>query len=114
MIGGFVYEGTLYRFTTYNGAKIVELRTTEENVNIRLRRKNLELIIEAERNDGGTLKSPVMGNMKGRIKESLASRIRIRFVRDNKVIFDDVGTNAGLEIVESSKWIVANGVWQEQ
>ncbi len=114
MIGGFLYEGTLYRFTTYNGAKIVELRITEEKVNIRLRRKNHELIIEAERNDGGTLKSPVMGNMKGRIKESLASRIRIRFVRDNKVIFDDVGTNAGLEIVESSKWIVANGVWQEQ
>ena len=99
MIGGFLHDGVLERFTTYTGAKIDELETMDDTVRIRLKKKDLTLLIEAQRRDGGILKSPLMGSMSGRIKESLSAEIKVQFMHEDRVVFDGVGTNAGLEVV---------------
>ncbi|MBD3407982.1 MAG: hypothetical protein GF411_17815 [Candidatus Lokiarchaeota archaeon] len=100
---GLLYDNTIYRFTTYTGARISQIRVSEKNVRFQVRDKKYAIMVDASRADGATLRSPVQGSMSGRIIESLTSKISIRFYEltktSRKLLFEGTGTNAGLEVV---------------
>jgi hypothetical protein len=101
-LGGFLYNNTLYRFTTYKGAKITKLQLPENEVIVHLSSKKHRLEIEAAKSKGAELKSPVLGAMEGRLLESITSQIHVKLYKTEKkkedLIFEGTGRNAGLEI----------------
>ena len=98
-IGGLYLNGKLYKFTTYNFSKILKIEYNKDNVEIIIKRKNLKLKIKAYKSIGNELFSPEMGSMKGRINESLNALLDVELKNENEIIFKDVGTNSGLEII---------------
>jgi tocopherol cyclase len=105
-------EGELYRFTTYTGATLHDLDIGSDRVRFQLRdrRHRVELVAtrsprgeEAARDDVVLLRSPTMGEMKGRIGEALTAAIDVRLYRRqrrgrDRLLFEGRGTSAGLEI----------------
>ena len=53
-----------------------------------------------KRSDSTTLAAPIHGFMNGRINESMTSKIKVLLTdkKSKKVLLDDTGRNAGLEI----------------
>ena len=102
-IFGFLYNDELYKFTTYNGAKIEKLDVTKNNIKIILQHKQLELQIDANRAEGVDIPAPKLGEMTNTVNESLQSKIDIKLFKkeDNEkiLIFSGTGRNAGLEFV---------------
>ncbi|MFO7881474.1 MAG: hypothetical protein R6U52_02915 [Kosmotogaceae bacterium] len=96
---GLLNAGKLYRFATYNGSKLRELQILDDRVLLVFDRRNYTLKVEAFRTDGGELKSPVMGNMEGRINETLSARVNVSLTYKSEMLFCGTGTNAGLEVV---------------
>lgn len=98
----FLYaEGKFHLFATYNGSKISKLTFHAPVLDIELKNKTHTLKVKAVQNRSGDLKAPVTGEMNRIIKESVDSEIGIElFDNQNKMIFADKGTRAGLEIIE--------------
>lgn len=102
-IFGLLYKEKLYRFTTYNGAKIEKLQVTKDNIEIRIADKKYELHIDASRAEGVDLPAPRLGEMTSKVNESLRSRINIKLFmkkkKGNILLYKGTGRNAGLEFV---------------
>lgn len=100
-IVGFLYQGHLYRFATYTGARVEHLDLTEEKVSWAVGDRNYRLEMHAWRRNGGSLHAPTTTGMKGRILESLDARIEVRLHEKKKKdllpLFEGLGRNAGLE-----------------
>jgi len=100
-IFGLLYKGHLYKFTTYTGAKVVDLTVSKEKIEIKLEDKSYQLEIQARRTEGVDLPAPKLGEMTAKVNESLKSDINI--ILSNKdtgqVIFSGNGRNSGLEFV---------------
>jgi hypothetical protein len=96
---GLYVEGKLYSFTTYNGAKLVEIEYDEDSVGITVRRNELVLAIRARREAGARLASPVQGEMSGRIEETLGSEVSVDLSVGGRRLFADRGKHAGLEVI---------------
>lgn len=100
---GFIYglllEGKLYRFTTYTGAKVEELRLSNDHVYITIRDRKYLLEVKADRTDGGLLHAPYANEMIERVSESLSSIAEVKFSgRKGSVIFEEQGKPAALEV----------------
>ena len=98
-IFGFLFQGHLYQFTTYNRSHIKELKVHDDWIRIVVTSKNHHLEIEAKRTKGVDLPAPNMGEMTSKVNESLKSKISLKLFENNKLIFSGVGRNAGLEFV---------------
>ena len=98
-IGGLLLKNKLYKFTTYNFSKIHKIEYYDDHIELSIKRKKLLLKIKAYRSFGSELFSPIMGSMNGRINESLNSSLDVELVNENEIVFNEVGTNAGLEII---------------
>ena len=98
----FLYvEGKFYLFATYNSSKITKLTFQAPFIDIEIKNKTHTLKVKAVQNKSGELKAPVIGEMNRIIKESVDSTIEVElFNKENKIIFSDKGTRAGLEIIE--------------
>jgi hypothetical protein len=98
----FLYvEGEFHLFATYNGSKITKLTFHSPVLEIEIKNKTHTLKVKAVQNRSGELKAPVVGEMNRIIKESVDSTIEIElFDKENKIVFADKGTRAGLEIIE--------------
>jgi hypothetical protein len=96
---GFLWGDTLYRFTTYTGARMERLIAGSDEAEIVVRDKRRQLRIVCHRAHGSELASPTSGEMLGRIEESLASHLEVEFSEDGAVRFSGTGSSAGLEIV---------------
>jgi hypothetical protein len=100
---GLLYNGQIYRFTTYTRAKLSPPQVSDNEVIFSVQTKHHELEIDAKRAHGASLASPVQGLMTGRIIESLDSSIHVRFYEKQKttrtLLFEGTGQNAGLEVV---------------
>ena len=100
---GLLYDGTVYRFTTYSRAKLSTPMVSEDAVTFTVHDKKYLIEVHAQRAPGASLRSPVEGLMTGRIIESLDSSIHLKFystVKGRKdLVFEGTGRNAGLEIV---------------
>jgi hypothetical protein len=96
-----LYKGELYKFTTYNGAKIVDLRINNEKINVSIENKRYKISVESDRSKGVDLPAPKMGEMISKVNESLNSKINIKLTNKitGETIFSGTGRNAGLEFV---------------
>ncbi len=108
------HEGKIYRFTTYTGAKISGINISPNRVKAIVADRLFILAFDAKKihkegrkapiESAGVLKSPTLGEMKGRIMESLTSEVTLSlYTRDKngrkkKLIFNDTGYHTGLEI----------------
>lgn len=101
-IFGLWYKNQLYRFTTYNGAKLIHLEIDEHKVCWMINQNKLVLEITANRSAGYFLQAPTVNGMTHRISETLNSTIEVKLSRcsniGNEIIFHDTGRHAGLEI----------------
>jgi hypothetical protein len=114
---GLLVQGTLYRFTTYLGSAIEQLSVDDHYVIWRLqgsRRSDpgrkypaYQLLIKAERGQGGLLSSPELDGMTPRILESLTGVIEVtltggdKYSQKREIIYHGSGSCAGLEVAGS-------------
>jgi tocopherol cyclase len=101
-MAGFLCGGRLYRFTTYNGAKIRKLDVNPQSLMAEFTTRDYVLAVEAHKSADAALAAPRAGAMDGRVAESITSRIHVRLGRTGREhespIFEGSGRNAGLEI----------------
>jgi tocopherol cyclase len=97
---GLLHRDRLYRFTSYTGARVTRLAATAHGVTVSLQDRRFVLDVTGTGGTGAVLASPKLGEMRGRVAESLAASIEIRLAhrRTGEVIFAGTGRNAGLEI----------------
>jgi len=96
-------------FSTYTSAILNILAVGEKKIKIEIKgkgfglnkslRSNEIIIIEASRKSVGSLAAPVTGSMKRRIGESIDGKISVKYFKNEKLLFDDIGIKSGLEIV---------------
>ncbi len=99
MICDLIVGNKEYKFTTYNNAKILQYNVNRENINITLKKGKYILNIKSNNNTGNKLIAPVKGNMNKNILESITSNVYISLTKDGNIIFSDMSSNCGLEIV---------------
>ena len=98
-IMGIMHEGKLYSWTTYNGAKELELRVDDTHVYWKVTGPDGTLDLKAERTRGGLLHAPLHKNMHRRVEETMDSTVEITLTdNDGKQIVSGTGTAAALEI----------------
>ncbi|MFN0036771.1 MAG: tocopherol cyclase family protein [Saprospiraceae bacterium] len=95
-ISGMWLEGRLWKFATYTGARKF-LKITDEHVELIFKSPRTELRILATQAPGAALVSPLSGEMKGKIQESLQATLRVELLENGQRIFEGTGRNAGLE-----------------
>ncbi len=96
-ISGFWLDGRLHRFATYTGARKF-LRITGEHVELIFKNPASELRLLAQQAAGTALKSPISGEMTGKINESLQAQVQVEFLEKGRRVFEGTGRNAGLEV----------------
>jgi hypothetical protein len=84
IIGIVMWKGKEYRFATYLGAKVKQIRG--KTVQIEQGKMELEAKLLEERNH--PLQAPVQGKMERTIHESVACRARYRFYMGEKLVFE--------------------------
>jgi tocopherol cyclase len=99
---GLWYKNYLYKFATYTGAKIVRFEYTRQNLILHVKSRHHRLEVEAPYVKGASLKTPVQGNMQGRLSESLKGVVSVKLFdtasgQDN-LLFSGHDRNAGMEI----------------
>ncbi len=99
-LAGWHWEGRIFPFTTYNGAKLaLEVDTEHKTVQLDFSRKNYRLSITAHQRGGqGALAAPVSGAMAGKVSESLQSELKAAFFKGGECLYQGVGRHAGLEV----------------
>lgn len=96
---GLKAGGRLYRFTSYTGARVQQLRLDDEHVWLIVSGVDGVLEIRATRPGGAFLHAPVRTQMHKRVEETLQAEIVLRVTDPSgRLILDDVGTSAGLEV----------------
>jgi tocopherol cyclase len=109
-IFGLWYKNKLYRFTTYNGAKLIHLKVEENKIKSVFEKKNLTLEIIINRSSGGFLQAPTINGMTHQISETMKSTVEITLSQksNNKseTLFKDTGLYAGFEIAGDVKRLV--------
>ena len=96
-IVGFLLEDKLYRFATYTGAKM-KAAIEEDRVILAFKDRKNRLEIIAHKAPGSDLISPITGDMKGKVNESIQANIELKLFEKDQIIFEGNGRNAGLEV----------------
>lgn len=96
-ISGFWLDGKLFKFATYTGARKY-LKINNEQVELTFKGPKTELRILAQQAPGTALMSPLSGEMKGKIQESLQATLQVELLANGQRIFEGTGRNAGLEV----------------
>ena len=109
-IVGFLWDGKLYRFATYTGAKM-RAALNEKEVHLFFKDNKYRLEIIGQQAPGAKLVSPITGEMAGKVNESMQGVLRVRFFEKNKLIFEGTGKNAGLEIAGEVEELLT-GEWR--
>jgi tocopherol cyclase len=107
-IAGVWLHDRLIRFTTYNHSVLRKLHIDKSRVELVLENPKFQLQILAQRKASAILASPIQGVMDGRIEESMTSKLEVMLTdkRNNALIFNDTGRNAGLEVAGNIDEIV--------
>lgn len=96
-IVGFQWGDILYRFATYTGAKM-RASLGEREVQLAFKDGRHRLEITGLQASGADLVSPLTGEMKGKVNESMQGTLHIRFFEKEKLLFEGTGRNAGMEV----------------
>ncbi|MDD3174741.1 MAG: tocopherol cyclase family protein [Herbinix sp.] len=95
------YKDRIFLFTTYNGSWIRKLYYNKNRLRVTIRDCRFRLEISVTYPEGGTIKAPVNGQMCRSIVESVNAVVKVRFSdRTGNVLYEGIGTNGGIEIVE--------------
>jgi tocopherol cyclase len=98
-IVGLKHSGKLHRWTTYNGAKEIELTITDTHVQWQLSSKDGNLTLSADRVRGGLLHAPIRTEMHQRVDETLDAVIHIKHTdRDGHVLLEGKGLVGAMEV----------------
>ena len=98
-IVGLKHSGRLHRWTTYNGAKELELTITDTHVQWQLSSKDGQLTLSADRVRGGLLPAPIRTEMHQRVDETLDAVIHIKHTdRDGRVLLEGKGLVGAMEV----------------
>jgi hypothetical protein len=108
---GLRHGDALYRFASYTGAKVRELRIDDQHVWLTVSGKDRsQLRIKATRPGGAFLHAPIRTQMHKRVEETLDSTVELRLLApDGSVLLDDVGTSAGLEVHGDTQRLIRMG-----
>ena len=90
----FADTDTIYSINTTN------TNNSNDSMNVTLKKGNYYLNIKSTYSVGLKLSAPVKGKMLKDIFESISSSITVTLKKDNVIIFSDISTNCGLEIVQ--------------
>lgn len=96
-ISGFWLEDRLYKFATYTGAR-KSLKINGEEVELIFNNPKIELRILAKQGPGASLVTPLSGEMRGKIQESLQATLQVELLENGQRVFEGIGRNAGLEV----------------
>ena len=98
-IVGLKHSGKLHRWATYNRSRELQLKVDDNHINWTVAGPDGTLEISAERVRGGLLHAPLRTAMHQRVEESLDAKVHLRHLdKSGRVIFEDTGTTAGLEV----------------
>ena len=99
-IGGVLFEGKLYEFTTYNGSRIKKCKVMEDKVEIIIENGKFRLSLWVKRNNVTELAAPIAGFMDARIEESMKAEITVELFdkKTNTPLLSDVGFSGGIEV----------------
>lgn len=99
-IVGLWHNGVLHKFATYTGAKTRVLKIEDHEVRWSMTSTSgTHLSLTADRATGTLLHAPIRTEMHRRVEETLDATIRVRLTdRNGDLLFDEVGTCAGLEV----------------
>lgn len=95
----FILDKKEYRFTTYNGSKIIKSKTSKNNFNIKLKNNDYTLYIYSNNQNSFSLKAPRCGSMEKEIFESINSKIYVCLSQNENILFEGESKDAGIEIV---------------
>ncbi len=103
-LGFLLYGGRLITFATHTGARIIRLEHHGQHTDILIRSRDFQLSVRGMRKETpgskGSLKAPSEGLMQRIIHESLRAEIAVELSDKNgRVLFEEVGRKAGLEMV---------------
>ena len=99
LICDIIINNKEFKFTTYNNAKLVKYDIDNSFFNIVLKKGHYNLNLKSNYNSGLKLFAPVKGKMEKDIFETISASISVTLEKNDKVIFSDISTNCGLEIV---------------
>lgn len=99
-IAGLWLRDRLYRFTTYNGTRLLKSHADRSAVTLVMENRDHRLELLASRDHATELASPIQGFMDGRIEESMTAILEVRLsdLRSGSHLFEGRGRNAGLEV----------------
>lgn len=110
---GLWHQNHLYRFATYTGAKITRLELREKEVLWIVKDKTHRLEMQARGSDkAGLLHAPTPQGMTRRIAETLDGEVQVRLFSNGKLVLEDLGNHAGMEMVGNLKRLVE--MWREK
>lgn len=101
LIANLIVENKEYRFATYNFSKILKEEIEANKVHYLLKKGKYKLDVVAESKTSLSLQSPKNGMMINQIKEGLSGYIHIKLYKKEKLIYEDIGKNAGIEIMKN-------------
>ena len=107
---GFLLDGTLHRFTTYNGGVIESLGVNDMHLEIVIRNRTHRLEIQSEKTEGALLMAPYEKQMLERVAETMTSKTAVKFsdLKSGACIYEGTGTNACLEVQGNISFIADN------
>ena len=100
LICSLIIDNQEFRFATYNNTKILKYDIYNNLLNIVLKKGSYCLEIKLKDNNSFKLSAPSKGKMCKNILESVNSKIMVTLKKHNKIIFQDISKNCGLEIVQ--------------
>lgn len=100
LICNLYYNNKEYRFATYNFSKVKVEEISLKRAFYVLKKGKLTLKIEAIQQDQIDLASPINGAMDHTIKEGLSGEVKIQLYEGKKLIYEDTGIEAGIEIMK--------------
>lgn len=99
---GFLFQGGLFRFTTYNGAKLKKVKVESGEVKVEVVHHRHGLRITARGGQQGVLHGPYENAMVGRVVESLDATISVSLfeIKDHReeLLYSGKSEIAGLEM----------------
>lgn len=98
-IANLCFSGNEYRFATYNFSRVKLKLKTENHVIFEVRKRKYLLVVDAVNSKTVNLASPKEGIMDHYIKEGLSGEVRVMLYKKDKLLFDEIGSNAGIEIM---------------
>ncbi len=99
-IAGLWYNNNLIQFTTYNKSRLLQCALKDNILKVELTNKSYRLQLEIISDHASTLISPINGSMKGKIEESMYSKMQIKLfeLKTNSLIYSDYSENVCLEM----------------